>query len=178
MLRRLVPDRLSPIAILALITCAVWIALVSANTDEAMMSTKFEEVAGPGFKGVVVPEDVASRYWQFARGREPDDTWEAGDVHIAEMEAGLADYFRNHNDQDVVAVTEKLHDYKRQYFAVVDQGQRKIELVAMCHHYVAENNIDFMKELPLVSDGGDCFFEVLYNVDERSFVWARIHGEG
>ena len=137
----------------------------------------FKRVQGERFEGVIAPPSVAADVWEAEEGRKPEGGWEADEDTIQKLEAALPDYLSAHDDPRIAALPAKLDEYKRQYMGVVEEGRRLVELRALCQLYLDENDVDLMVEVLQVMDGGDCFFEVLFDADREQFLWARVHGE-
>lgn len=160
-----------------LVSLAGLATLGGINAGEGDMDLTFKWVQGERFEGVIVPPIAAAAVWEAEEGRKTEGGWEADEGIIQKLEAALPDYLNAHDNPRIATLSEKLDDYKRQYMAIVEEGRRLVELRALCQLYLDENDVDLMADIPEVQDGGDCFFEVLFDADGEQFLWARVHGE-
>lgn len=134
--------------------------------------------AAPAFAAGALPrvvlEDPYSAHttdWAFAGAY-----WRPTADQIAEAEGGLAAYLAEAPNADAHDLPGRVDGYGRQYFGVERDGRRFLVIHAFC---VADfNPADLTKALVTVADGGDCFFEVYYDVRERQFVGIAINGHG
>jgi hypothetical protein len=64
-------------------------------------------------------------------------------------------------------------DYKRQYLGILENGEQIIYANFFCDATFEE----WRQEFVLVNDGGDCFFQVKYNVATGEFYDFSVNGE-
>ena len=100
-----------------------------------------------------------------------EDLWTSTDDDVLQLEAGLADYLEQNAQPEHTRIWQELADYKRQYVGIVQDGQAKIYANFFCEG----DNSD--TTLVIVLDGGDCYFHVLYNVEEEQFSYLSVNGE-
>ena len=56
-------------------------------------------------------------------------------------------------------------------------GQRAIYGNFLCDAERMSSFIDWRTDLVEVMDGGDCYFQTLYDVEDGTFVWIAINGQ-
>jgi hypothetical protein len=67
-----------------------------------------------------------------------------------------------------------LKRYKRQYVAVINnKGEKEIWINFFCNDWY----MDWKKEIIIVKDGGDCFFNLKINLTTRKYYDLMINGE-
>jgi hypothetical protein len=65
--------------------------------------------------------------------------------------------------------------YKRQYIPYISKnGTKHIKVICFCR----DEGINWKKEVLLVYDGGDCFFEVIINLATNTYSDLMINGDG
>lgn len=69
-------------------------------------------------------------------------------------------------------IVERLPQYKRQYWGEMENGKRVIEVNAMCRALDG-----WQTQRIFIADGGDCFFNVKYNLDAGTFFDLSVNGE-
>lgn len=69
-------------------------------------------------------------------------------------------------------IVERLAQYKFQYWGEIQNGKRVIVVNAFCANF--EN---WKTERVFVLDGGDCFFNLQYDVDSGTFLNLQVNGE-
>ncbi|MEO8611215.1 MAG: hypothetical protein ABI690_25185 [Chloroflexota bacterium] len=101
--------------------------------------------------------------------------WTPTEAQISELETGLVPFLKATLTPDNYAygMIDKLDGYKRQYFGVTfADGQPLIYTNFFC-----VNDFDNWQEsLIFVMDGGECFFQVLYNPTNTTFSNLQING--
>jgi hypothetical protein len=105
-----------------------------------------------------------------------EDYWTPTPEEIAPLEQGLATYLQEAATDRHPRIWQELPTYKRQYLGVIVEGQREILGVFFCASYY-DYFEDWPDEVAAVNDGGDCFFELRYNVETGTFHDLSVHGE-
>lgn len=126
--------------------------------------------------GIIFTADMTAA--ELAWLDEPaDGSWMPTVEEVMGLEAGLADYLQA---EDVLVwpvgkppLWERLPDYTRQYFGLMQEGKRLIYGNYFCDPFNSP-----WQEMPVVvADGGDCYFQVVYNVDTQIFMQLTVNGE-
>ncbi len=144
----------------------------SLPTDAAEESS--ELILTDEFEGVIF-----SREWAEQMGLTPffGDTiegyWTPGKADIMELESGLESYLQQEASQGYPDLWQRLPEYKRQYFGLVENGRREIYASFFCETLGKDWKRDFVSVL----DGGDCFFNVRYDANTDTFFDLDVHGE-
>jgi len=126
-------------------------------------------VAGEGYRGcVLAPRDG----YRFALNC--DAVWLPSAAQIAAAERGLAAFVADEEPE----LARKLPSYYRQYLGIVRDGRRLIYINVMHQESLTEDpEIDPTKELIFVSDGGDWYFQLEYDVATGRYLEFGVNGE-
>ena len=106
---------------------------------------------------------------------ESDHFWTPSGDDILKLEEKLAGYLSQNSSQFYrqPPVWERLDAYQRQYIGL-ERGGRQI----IYGNYFCENGgINWRQELVFVIDGGECYFQVEYDMESRLFTELRVNGE-
>lgn len=126
------------------------------------------------YEGVILPAAQFEDFHLWAGIEEPDGFWMPSADDIAELEVNLTEFIEENEDEFRRDIVEDLPDYIRQYLGYVAEGQRWIYVNALCNH---GDGLDWETDIVFVADGGDCFFQVIYNADTGEFSDLSINGE-
>jgi hypothetical protein len=99
--------------------------------------------------------------------------WTPGAADILELEGGLESYLQQAASRDHPDLWQRLPEYKRQYFGLIESGRRVIYANYLCDALGKDWKRDFVAFL----DGGDCYFSVKYDVHTDAFFDLRVQGE-
>lgn len=100
-----------------------------------------------------------------------NDPWTPSEAAVIALEEQLTGYLQdNHPD-----LWQKLDDYTRQYWGTITpDGNRAVYANFFCDaDRIASWRTDFVMGI----DGGDCYFQTLYDIEDGLFVWLAINGE-
>jgi hypothetical protein len=103
------------------------------------------------------------------------DYWTPTEADVAALEAGLPTFLESEIPPDHYnrRILERLYLYKRQYFGLtLEAGQPVIYANFFC-----VDEFDYwLESLVFVMDGGECFFQLLYDPATDSFSRLRVNG--
>lgn len=104
-----------------------------------------------------------------------DGYWTPYGEDILNLEGELDSFLREHSDQfrRQPPVWEQLDQYKRQYVGVVVNGKQIIHGNFFC----TDTGMDWKKDWVFVMDGGDCFFQLQYDVESETSMNLRVNGD-
>ena len=104
-----------------------------------------------------------------------DGYWSPSEEDILNLEGKLDSFLRENADQfkRQPPVWEQLDQYKRQYVGVVVNGKQIIHGNFFCN----DAGMDWKKDWVFVMDGGDCFFQLQYDVESETFLNLSVNGE-
>lgn len=126
-------------------------------------------VAGEGYRGCVLAPRDGYRF-----DLNCDAVWLPSAAEIAAAERGLAAFLAG----EAPELARKLPSYYRQYVGIVRAGRRLIYINVMHQESLTEDpEIDPTKELIFVSDGGDWYFQLEYDVATGGYLEFGINGE-
>jgi hypothetical protein len=106
---------------------------------------------------------------------ESDDYWKPSEEDISVIEENIADYLRLNSGEFYwePPVWERLEEYQRQYL-----GLKRGDKQFIFGNFFCENgSINWKKELMFAIDGGECYFQVEYDVERGVFVKLAVNGE-
>lgn len=104
-----------------------------------------------------------------------DGAWTPDAEMVAALETRLPAYLAQNQDKfnaTKAPIVESIAEYKRQYWGEMKNNKRVIVVNAMCREL--EN---WRTQRVLILDGGDCFFNVNYDVDAGTFFDLSVNGE-
>lgn len=138
-----------------------------ANTSPLHIQTE-------NYEGVIFPAEFASDSALWAYVNNLEDYWTPNAEDIAQLEANLPAFLEANAEQFNRDIVAELPDYIRQYLGYTVEGQRLIYVNAVCGH---GGNYDWRNELIGVEDGGDCYFQVVYNFETGEFSELIVNGQ-
>lgn len=100
------------------------------------------------------------------------DYWTPTPEAVAALEAQLGDYLAQHQTT-FFRPTADLLTYQRQYVGLVYGEQQ----VVYANFFCTSASMDWQNDFVLVMDGGDCFFQVKYDMATGEFFDLRVNGE-
>ena len=101
--------------------------------------------------------------------------WSPTEKDIITLEEKLPEYLQQNAYLFIhqPPVWERLDQYQRQYIGI-DRGSQKI----IYGNYFCDNlNVNWSEKIVVVEDGGDCFFQIKYDVGEGKFIFLIVNGE-
>lgn len=116
-------------------------------------------------------EDMGIASWLL----ETDGFWTPSVDDVQELEDKLAEYlsqnayFFSHQPP----VWERLDAYQRQYIGL-ERGGR---LIIYGNYFCTSGGINWRQQLVSVEDGGECYFQLEYDMDSDSFTNLWVNGE-
>ena len=103
--------------------------------------------------------------------------WVPALTQIEELETNLPQHLAKSNHPDAGAMVARLPNYRRQYLGFIDEGHQRIYVNAFCQAHTA-NDESWRTEFVLVQDGGSCYFQIIYDVESKSFIRLSVNGVG
>ena len=144
----------------------------TVTVDSQPTDATIERIQTDTFEGVIFNDQMAQdSSLQFLRNNI-DGFWIPTEDDVLQLEAGLATYLQQNAEPEHTRIWQELADYKRQYVGIVQDGQPSIYTNFFCAEF--DNWEDTLVD---VDDGGDCFFQVQYSVEQDQFFDLQVHGE-
>jgi hypothetical protein len=141
----------------------------SSQTDD----TAYVEIKTEKFEGVIVPAARAAEFVKSLTGYEGKGHWTPGREDVFKFEARIEAHLRKATDKRSPALWKKLSNYRRQYAGVEVEGRKLLYANFFCDTFNGE-----WKNRPVaVEDGGDCFFQIKYDLHTGAFTDLQINGE-
>jgi hypothetical protein len=102
-------------------------------------------------------------------------SWSPSTDDIFKLEVGLAEYLEQNSSffYHQPPVWERLDEYQRQYIGIEREGKRIIYGNFFCDNL----GWDWASKLVFVLDGGECYFQIEYDVEDSVFIKLRVNGE-
>lgn len=154
--------------------CAVFVSLLAGcNPFDKQTSTPASAdlwVAFPADRA----EQIAIGVW-LTSDEDLGGYWTPSREDILNVEEKLEDFLRQNSDQfdPEPPVWGQLNNYKRQYAGVVIKDRQ----VIYGNFFCSDTGIDWKQEWIFVLDGGDCFFQLQFDVESGTFVGLMVNGE-
>ena len=103
------------------------------------------------------------------------DYWTPNEEQVLRLEAGLVDFLESEiaPDDFRYGFWDSLSEYRRQYFGIMFQED---ETLIFANYFCDVGYGDWLKDHIMVIDGGECFFQVLYDPWTDTFLQLRING--
>jgi hypothetical protein len=157
----------------ALLTGAVMQAtvrsLAASSQDDSYQRIKIGKA-----EGAIVPQERAAEFVKALSGTDRKEYWTPAKEDVAKLEEKIEFHLRKVSDKRSPALWSKLHDYKRQYAGIVEGGRKKIYANFFCN---SAKITDWKARPVAVEDGGDCFFQIKYDIEAGTFSDLYINGE-
>lgn len=101
--------------------------------------------------------------------------WTPAEEDIQALEGKLDSFLRENAElfSRQPPVWEQLSDYQRQYAGVIINDKR----VIYGNFFCTETGVDWREEWVFVLDGGDCFFQLQFDVETKIFIGLTVNGE-
>lgn len=105
----------------------------------------------------------------------PESFWVPTSDEVNAIEQALPQYLSR---SEVRQPSKPLEEFSRQYSGVIAQGQRLVYI-----NFFPGSSLDFSQggswrtEPVIVCDGGDSFWGIVYNVDQKTFEPPQFNGE-
>ncbi|MBX3064896.1 MAG: hypothetical protein KF726_18080 [Anaerolineae bacterium] len=104
-----------------------------------------------------------------------DGYWMPDTADVLALESALPAYLDQQAaaGRDVEGVAAKLPDYKRQYIGFIAGGEKMLYANYFCDAFDDDR---WLHDWLYVMDGGNCFFQVVYQVSSGEFRYLSING--
>jgi hypothetical protein len=104
---------------------------------------------------------------------QAQDYWTPAGADVQALEAGLVTFLQASPPQASPMLWEKQSTYRPQYAGLLRNGQRLIYASFFCDTL----GEDWQREVIFVLDGGDCFFQLTYNMERGTYGNLIVNGE-
>jgi hypothetical protein len=131
-----------------------------------------------GERWVIFPERRAQELGIAEWFLEPDQTaayWTPTEEDVLALENGLAAFLQEDPDRfnsETTPAWERLDNYNRQYIGLILDQKRIVYANFFCDSF----ETDWRKDFIFVMDGGDCYFQVKYDVESAEFFDLQVNG--
>jgi hypothetical protein len=159
--------------VVSLAVVLMGLCFASAQQSPAKADEPFEVVKTEEFEGVIIPREKASDFMKAFSGIEEKETWTPGRTDVLKLEKGIESFLKKAAPKRSQDLWTKIPTYKRQYVGITRKGRKVIFVNFFCDAF----NSNWKAAPVVVEDGGDCFFNVLYDPTAAAFSDLRINGE-
>lgn len=140
----------------------------------ALLQDSYQKIKQGKVEGAIVPRERAAEFVKALTGSERKDYWTPAKEDVLKLEEKIEFHLRKAGDKRSPALWIKLAEYKRQYAGIVENGRRKIFANFFCN---GAKITDWKTRPVAAEDGGDCFFQIKYDVDAGTFSDLYINGD-
>jgi hypothetical protein len=140
----------------------------------APVQETYQKIKVGKIEGAIVPRERGEEFIKALTGTARKDYWTPDKDDVRKLEEKIEFHLRKVSDKRSPALWIKLAEYKRQYAGVVENGRRKIYANFFCN---GAKITDWKMRPVVVEDGGDCFFQIKYDVDAGTFSDLYINGQ-
>lgn len=142
----------------------------SASTENTRVTSLFVD-------GIIFAEDNAAQMGLEFQFNDPIiDYWTPTEAQVLALEAGLGSFLVDALADHPVGATiyENTERYKRQYLGITFEEDKPL----IYANFFCGDSFDYWLEaLVSVEDGGECFFQVMYDPETDTFSNLRVNGE-
>jgi hypothetical protein len=175
-------NRLQQVALIFFLTALVGCNTPSSGSDSIeatqpateviVESPTAEEISSQDW--MVIPKEKAEEKGFGSWLVEGDGFWTPSEEDILTLEKALPE-FLSQNPTGFFSqppAWERLEEYQRQYVGFMRDGSRLIYGNYFCKNF----GIDWRQNIVMVDDGGDCYFQVEYDLDQGIFIMLMVNG--
>lgn len=133
-------------------------------------------VTNADFEGVIfAKENAAEVGLQFEFNENIHEYWTPNEDEVMALEAGIVPFLQGalSSRDDGEEVWGNLNSYRRQYFGIQFDGERPVVYA----NFFCSDFENWQRAYVAVEDGGNCFFQVMYDPDAEVFSNLRVNGE-
>jgi len=102
--------------------------------------------------------------------------WTPKIEEVRALEKLLPEFVRKNAPQNGKPIGT-ISKYKRQYFGITKNGKKQIYINAFCEQYWSQKE-DWRSKFVFVFDGGNCYFQILFDPTTNEFTNFVVNGEG
>ena len=102
---------------------------------------------------------------------ENKELWIPTKEQVFESEERIEQYLKDNPNKKSLNLWQELSKYKRQYVGIVVDGHKRI----FCNFYCSDEPLS--SKPYFVSDGGDCYFQIEYDLNNKNFYNLIVNGE-
>ena len=134
-----------------------------------------EDTAAPDQNWVIITQEQAEEMGLGSWLVESASFWTPSESDILILEESIAVYLSENSFlfNGEPPEGEQLAAYKRQFIGIEHDGSRIIYGNYFCNSL----GIDWRQKIVSVDDGGDCYFQVKYDVDSGMFTMLMVNGQ-
>src|SRR5215203_2020993 len=138
-----------------------------ANAEESITTEKESRIVKTDkFEGI-----ICSNFSEWGFVNLSNSFWVPTKAQILEAEEAIEQYLKDKPPTRSPELWQKLTSYKRQYVGIVVDGHKRI----YCNFYCGKESLS---DKPIsIEDGGDCFFQVEYDIEDTTIYNLMVNGK-
>ena len=142
--------------------------------DIPLTATEESPTAVANQSWMIVTEEYAEEKGIASWLAEGDGYWTPSEDDILKLEEKIGEYLSQNPSQFYrqPPVWERLDEYQRQYIGI-ERGDKQI---IYGNYFCDSGRVNWREELVIVEDGGDCFFQIEYDVESEVFIKLLVNG--
>lgn len=133
----------------------------------------WQPVITDGVKGVIVPERDVPDLTNWGADGPIEGVWTPGKADIAARESRIETAAASSQSPSGDPKPDSLKGYARQYGGIIEAGERKIFVNGFCR----VDDDTWLSHPYIVMDGGNCYFQAIYNVEDQTFERFQFNGD-
>ena len=133
----------------------------------------WQPVTIDGVKGVIVPERDVRDLTTWGADGPIEDVWMPDKADIAALESRIEAAAASSRSPSAGPKPGSLRGYVRQYGGIIEGGEHKIFVSGFCH----VDDDSWLSRPYIVMDGGNCYFQAVYNVEDQQFEQFQFNGD-
>ncbi len=133
----------------------------------------WQPVSTNGVSGVIVPEQNVQDLTSWGTDGPIEGVWTPEEADIVALESRIEDTAAGSRSPSAGPKPDSLNSYVRQYGGITEGGERKIFVSGFCH----VDDDSWLSHAYIVMDGGNCFFQAVYNVEDHEFERFQFNGD-
>lgn len=147
--------------------------VAAAMPAPTQTDTSPEHIKTAEVEGVIIPGSKAASFIGKYSAGEFSGTWTPSRSEVLELEKRIQAYLKQTAPNMSESGWSDLATYRRQYAGILQQGRRVIYANFFCYSF----DMDWTTERVEIDDGGECYFQVLYDPGSATFSRLQINGE-
>ncbi|HEX8649328.1 MAG TPA: hypothetical protein VF708_00690 [Pyrinomonadaceae bacterium] len=171
--RRILQLMIVALLLASLSNSFVWPVAGKGSAAAASSQNSYQTIKIGKAEGVIVPGERGAEFVKALSGKEGKEYWTPSKDDVRQLEEKIEFYLRKVSDRRSPALWSKLKDYRRQYAGLVENGRKKIYANFFCK---TAQITDWKMNPVVVEDGGDCFFQIKFDIEAGTFSDLYING--
>ena len=126
---------------------------------------------------VIFPAEMVEAWWWLVMGYdEAGESWTPNEGQVARLETTLIPFLKTADDpwlRPDPPLWERVGAYRRQHIGVIEGGRQ----VIYGNYFCRSRGDAWQQEIEWVDDGGDCYFQIKYDIEAEMIYELHVNGE-